>query len=47
MAEIGLLAATFHWSLGTLLDLEHADRRFFVELITNASSADGRSDVDP
>lgn len=29
-AEVARLAATFHWPLDTLLDLEHADRRRFL-----------------
>jgi hypothetical protein len=30
-AETARLAHHFHWSLDTLLDLEHADRRRFLE----------------
>jgi hypothetical protein len=29
-AETARLASHFHWSLETLLDLEHADRRRFL-----------------
>jgi Family of unknown function (DUF6760) len=29
-AETARLAVHFHWSLDTLLDLEHADRRRFL-----------------
>jgi hypothetical protein len=29
-AEMADLAHRFHWSLDTLLDLEHADRRRFL-----------------
>jgi len=29
-AETARLASQFHWSLDTLLDLEHADRRRFL-----------------
>jgi hypothetical protein len=29
-AEVARLAHCFHWSLDTLLDLEHADRRRFL-----------------
>ncbi len=29
-AEMASLAASFHWPLATLLDLEHADRRRFI-----------------
>ena len=29
-AEMARLAHRFHWPLGTLLDLEHADRRRFL-----------------
>jgi hypothetical protein len=28
------LAGSFHWPLGTLLDLEHGDRRRFIEEAT-------------
>lgn len=31
--EIAYLAYHLHWDLGTLLDLEHADRRRFVEAV--------------
>ncbi|MDX6677642.1 MAG: hypothetical protein QOE31_1694 [Solirubrobacteraceae bacterium] len=30
LAEVARLAHCFHWSLDTLLDLEHADRRRFL-----------------
>lgn len=33
LAEVGQLAAWYHWPLDTLLDLPHADRQFFLELI--------------
>lgn len=33
MAEIAQLAAWYHWPLGTLMDLEHHDRQFFLELL--------------
>lgn len=29
-AEMAALAERYHWSLGDLLDLEHADRRRFL-----------------
>lgn len=29
--EVAYLADAFGWSLGTLLDLEHPDRRRFIE----------------
>lgn len=33
MTEIAQLAACFHWSLGSLLDLEHGDRERFLHLV--------------
>jgi hypothetical protein len=30
-AETARLASSLHWSLETILDLEHADRRSFLE----------------
>jgi hypothetical protein len=30
--EVAYIASQFHWSLDTLLDLEHADRRRYVSL---------------
>jgi hypothetical protein len=30
-AEMAALARQYHWSLDSLLDLEHADRRRFLE----------------
>jgi hypothetical protein len=30
--EVAYVASQFHWSLDTLLDLEHADRRRYVDL---------------
>ena len=32
LAETARLAHHFHWPLETILDLEHADRRSFLEL---------------
>ena len=32
LAETARLAGYFHWSLDTILDLEHRDRRLFLEL---------------
>jgi hypothetical protein len=32
LAETARLARRFHWSLDTILDLEHRDRRLFLEL---------------
>lgn len=32
-AETAVIARHFHWSLDTILDLEHADRRRFLEAI--------------
>jgi hypothetical protein len=34
------LADRYHWSLDTLLDLEHADRRRFLAAHVHAHSAD-------
>jgi len=31
LAETARLAHHFHWSLDTILDLEHPDRRHFLE----------------
>ncbi len=31
LEEVAYLAAVFHWSMEELLDLEHADRRLFLE----------------
>ena len=30
-AEMATLAERYHWSLDSLLDMEHADRRRFIE----------------
>jgi hypothetical protein len=42
--EVAYVAYHFHWELDALLDLEHADRRRFVEEIgrINARSRRGR-----
>lgn len=32
LSEVAQLARAFHWSLAELLDLEHRDRRRFLEL---------------
>ena len=37
-AETARLAHSLHWPLETILDLEHADRRSFLEI---AESLDG------
>lgn len=34
MAEVAYLAQMVAWPLDTLLDLEHADRHQFIELLT-------------
>ena len=39
LAEVAELARSFHWSLAELLDLEHRDRRRFLEL--SAASGQG------
>ena len=42
--EVAYVAYHFHWSLDELLDLEHADRRRFVDEISrlNARAQRGR-----
>lgn len=41
-AEVAHLASVFHWSMDALLDLEHPDRRRFLELSgLTAADADG------
>ncbi|MGI8633130.1 MAG: DUF6760 family protein [Solirubrobacterales bacterium] len=40
-AEMATLAHHFHWSLATLLDLEHADRRRFLREAEALSSESG------
>jgi hypothetical protein len=42
MHEIGVLAAMLHWPLDVLLDLEHADRAFFLDAVQVAQPGDGR-----
>jgi hypothetical protein len=44
LAEAAELAYHFHWSLDSILDLEHADRRQF--LAEAASIGDRRSSLD-
>ena len=39
-AEVAHLASVFHWSMDELLDLEHPDRRRFVELSVPAPAED-------
>jgi hypothetical protein len=39
LAEVARLAGAFHWSLDVLLDLEHHDRRRFLDLVS-AEAAD-------
>jgi hypothetical protein len=41
-AEMARLAASFHWPLDTLLDLEHADRRRFL---SEADMLTGRAEA--
>jgi hypothetical protein len=36
--EVAYVAYHFHWSLGEILDLEHADRRRYVEEIGRINS---------
>ena len=33
LAETAALALRFHWPLDTILDLEHGDRRRFLEAV--------------
>lgn len=40
MAEITYLGQVMHWPLSTLLDLEHPDRRHFVDLVARQRAAD-------
>ena len=35
LAETARLAHHFHWSLDTILDLEHRDRRLFLSLASS------------
>ncbi len=35
LAETARLAQQFHWSLDTILDLEHRDRRLFLALASS------------
>jgi hypothetical protein len=41
LAETARLAHHFHWSLDTILDLEHRDRRLFLAEAENLSAAGG------
>lgn len=44
LAETAALAHAFHWSLDSILDLEHADRRRFLsEAAALGHPAGGRS----
>jgi hypothetical protein len=36
LAETARLAEHFHWSLDTILDLEHRDRRAFLALASSS-----------
>lgn len=40
--EVAYLALNVHWSLDDLLDLEHADRRRYVELVATLTAARNR-----
>lgn len=42
-AEMARLAHCLHWSLDTLLDLEHADRRRFLSEVTVMAGSEERS----
>lgn len=42
-AEMARLAHSLHWSLDTLLDLEHADRRRFLSEVEVIGGAGERS----
>ena len=38
--EVSYIAYHLHWSLAELLDLEHADRRRYVELVQHLTAQD-------
>ncbi len=40
--EVAYIAYHFHWSLDELLDLEHAERRRYVEEISRLNTARGQ-----
>lgn len=40
LEEVAYVARHFHWSLDTILDLEHSDRHRFI-LSANAEFAEG------
>jgi hypothetical protein len=41
-AEMARLASSLHWSLDTVLDLEHADRRGFLAEVALIAPGDER-----
>jgi hypothetical protein len=44
LAEAAELASRFHWPLETILDLEHADRRLFLDHARSAVPAAGEAE---
>jgi hypothetical protein len=42
LGETARLAYHLHWSLDTILDLEHADRRRFLDEVSALSAEGGR-----
>jgi hypothetical protein len=40
--EVAYIAYHFHWALDPVLDLEHADRRRFVDQISRMNAQRGR-----
>lgn len=40
MVEIAEIAHQFHWPLGSILDLEHRDRRYFLDAIRSGTNDD-------
>ena len=45
LEETARLARHFHWSLDTILDLEHRDRRRFLE-VADALDSQPASEID-
>jgi hypothetical protein len=41
LEEAAELASHFHWPLDSILDLEHADRRLFLDHVRAATAAGG------
>jgi hypothetical protein len=47
LAETAELAYHFHWPLDTILDLEHRDRRVFLDEAAALAGAAGVAEVEP